>query len=354
VATDRQKPAELLRGVLRRSRGTVTSAVLLALSSAGAALAVPYVVSAMVAAVGQGRTPARQAVELVVLILVGAFTAGWSSYLLGRVGEYGVAGIRERMVRRLLAMRPSDVRARGVGDLVSRTTTDAAQLRSVSDATVTAMPFSAVIVVVASLILMGWLDWVLLLIVIGTFTLVGLAIRVFLRGMRRSGQAQQKALGALAELLSSTLSALPTIKAYRAEERVCGPILEQVDMVARSAVASDRSQAFVSPLMGPGQQIAIIGVLAVGGARLASGRLTPAHYVAFLMYLCQLVNPLMTGASGFARPTGARVHQQDPRRAPRADRAAGPRRLTSDGAAWPVRLRASRSPTGQPARARYS
>jgi len=297
---NRPRVAGLLWGVLRRSRGAVAAAVLLAAASAAASLAVPYVVSAMVADVGQGHVPVRQTGGLVALVLVGAVTAGWSSYLLGRVGEYGVAGIRERMVRRLLAMRPSDVRARGTGELVSRTAADAAQLRTLSDATVTAMPISAVMVV-ASMTLMGWLDWVLLLIVIGTFIPAGMAIKVFLSNMHRSGEERQRALGALAELLSSTLSAHATIKAYRAEERVLGPIMEQVDTVARSAVASDRSQAFISPLMGLGQQLALIGVLAVGGARVASGHLTPAHYVAFLMYLFQLVNPLMTVATGFAQ-----------------------------------------------------
>lgn len=293
-------PGELLRGILRRSPGVVALALALALGSAALSLLVPLVVSGMVEGVAQGRTPVWKGLQLAGLVLAGAVASGWSSFLLGRVGEYGVAGIRSRMIRRLLAMRPGEVRKRGVGDLVTRTTSDVAYLRSVSDVTVTAMPVSAVMVV-ASLILMGCLDWVLLLIVIGTFAMAGLAVRAFLRGMRRSGQARQEALGVLAERLSSALTALPTIKAYRAEERVSGPILEQVDRVAHNSVASDRSQAFITPLAGMGQQIAIIGVLAVGGARVASGHLTPAHYVAFLMYLFQMVNPLMTVATGFAR-----------------------------------------------------
>lgn len=296
----RNKPGHLLRDVLDRSRTTVVLALLLALGSAALALIVPYVVSTMVAAVGTGRAPVRQGIELAFLVVGGAATSGYSTYLLGRVGEYGAADIRKQMVRRILAMRPADVRARGAGDLVARTTADAAQLRAVSDVAVTAMPVSAVMVA-ASLVLMGLLDWVLLLVVLATFALAGLAIKVFLRGMRRSGQARQQAVGSLAERLTAVLAALPVIKAYRAEEKVSGPIFEQVDAVARSAVASDRAQAFITPLAGVAQQVALIGVLAIGGARVGSGRLTPAHYVAFLMYLFQLINPLMTVASGFGR-----------------------------------------------------
>ena len=295
-----RKPVHLLRHMMLRSRGTVVLALMLALASAVSALTVPYVVSSMVEAVGAGRTPVQQGAELALLVVAGAVTSGWSAYLLGRVGEFGAADIRKMMVRRILAMRPADVRARGAGDLVARTTADAQQLRSVSDVAVTAMPVSAVMVS-ASLVLMGLLDWVLLLVVVATFVVAGLAIRVFLSGMRRSGRARQQAVGSLAERLTTVLAALPVIKAYRAEERVSEPIFEQVDAVARNAVACDRAQAFISPLAGVAQQIAIIGVLAIGGARVSSGRLSPAHYVAFLMYLFQIINPLMTVASGFGR-----------------------------------------------------
>ena len=81
----------------------------------------------------------------------------------------------------------------------------------------------------------------------------------------------------------------------------CGPIEAQTDAAASAAIRTARSQAAISPLMGLGQQIAIVAVLAVGGYQLTNGTLTAAHFIAFLMFLFQLVNPLMTLAQGAGR-----------------------------------------------------
>jgi ATP-binding cassette subfamily B protein len=53
--------------------------------------------------------------------------------------------------------------------------------------------------------------------------------------------------------------------------------------------------------MSVGQQVAIIGVLAGSGARLASGALSPGDFVAFMMYMFQLVSPLTLIATGIGR-----------------------------------------------------
>jgi ATP-binding cassette subfamily B protein len=79
------------------------------------------------------------------------------------------------------------------------------------------------------------------------------------------------------------------------------PIEAQTDAAATAAIRTARSQAAISPLMGLGQQVAIVAVLAVGGYQLATGAVTAAHFIAFLMFLFQLVNPLMTLAQGAGR-----------------------------------------------------
>lgn len=168
------------------------------------------------------------------------------------------------------------------------------------DVGITALPASA-ITAVLTLVVMGLLDPVLLLIVVATFAVAGSVIAVFVRSARRGSLAQQEALGALAQGFNSALGALAAVKANRAE----GPIGDQVTGTATAAtdaaVAADRRLAFITPVMGLGQQIAIVGVLAGSGARLASGSLSAADFVAFMMYLFQLVTPLTVLATGFGR-----------------------------------------------------
>ncbi|WP_051707305.1 MULTISPECIES: ABC transporter ATP-binding protein [unclassified Streptomyces] len=285
---------------LARHRGQTAVAVPLILLSVAASLCVPLAVRRLVVDIGGHRSPLVSVLVLAVLALGGALAGAWSSFLLGRVGEWTVLDVRARVVRHVLRARLLDVRRAGTGDLVARITSDSAQLRSMFDVGVTALPASALVAGV-SLVVMGVLDWVLLLIVVATFAVAGTAIAVFVSGMRRGISAQQRALGEVAQRFTAALSSLAVIKANRAEERTASGIVERAGAAAEAAVSADRAQAFITPLMTVGQQIAVIGVLSGSGVRMASGALGPADFVAFMMYLFQLIAPLTVLATGIAR-----------------------------------------------------
>ncbi|WP_328915604.1 MULTISPECIES: ABC transporter ATP-binding protein [unclassified Streptomyces] len=294
-------PAEgPIREEFRRRRFQAALAFVLILAAAGSSLWVPMSVKQVVQDLGSHKSPVWSVITLGLLALGGAMAGAWSSFLLGRIGEYAILETRGRVVRHAMSMRLLDVRRIGAGQLAARVTTDAAQLRSMVDVGVTALPVSALISVV-SLVLMGLLDWVLLLIVVVTFLVAGAAIAVFVRNVRKGLTEQQEALGSLAQAFTAALGSLSTIKANRAETSAARAVTAEAETATHAAISADRAQVFISPLMGLGQQIAIIGVVAGSGARLASGALAPADFVAFLMYLFQLIAPLTTVASGLGR-----------------------------------------------------
>ncbi|WP_283135048.1 ABC transporter ATP-binding protein [Rhizohabitans arisaemae] len=273
----------------------------LALLAAASGIVAPLLIAQMVSAIGDERTNLTAVVvQLVVCVLAGAFAGGWSSYLLSSVGERAIEDVRLSVVRHAIRLRVPVIDRIGVGEIVSRIGPDAAQLRAITDTGVTVLPVSAILVA-AYLTIMGLLDWVMLAITVGTFAVASIAIRAFLIGMRKAAQSQQMALGRLAQSAQSVFAMISTVKAYNAEDRAVEPLKEEAAAAAASAIQAARAQAAISPLMGLGQQVAIIGVLAVGGIRLSSGSLDVASFIAFLVYLFQLVNPLMTLAQGAGR-----------------------------------------------------
>ncbi|MEU1291974.1 ABC transporter ATP-binding protein [Streptomyces sp. NPDC005840] len=302
----------VLRQVLQDRVNTVT-AVLLALLATGATLTVPLVVRRVVEDIAAHRSPAGAVLLMTVLATTGAIAAALSAFCLARAGERTVLTVRQRIAAHALRLPLPEARRAGAGELVARATSDSAQLRSVIDIGVTQLPM-ACLTAVATLVVMGFLDWVLLLVVVGTFSAAALAIGVFVRGVRHSTAAQQAALGDLAQRFTTALGALPTIKAYRAEAQVTAGIAGCAETAATAAVAAARRQAFVTPIMGLGQQFALIGVVMGSGVRLASGAIDVAGFAAFLLYLLQLVAPLTLVANGFARlqlglAAGARIEQ---------------------------------------------
>lgn len=302
----------VLRHVLADRTNTV-AAVLLALTATGATLAVPMVMRRIVEAFARHREVTGSVLLMTALAVGGAMAAALSAFFLARAGERTVLTVRQRITAHALRLPLPEARRVGAGELVARVTSDSAQLRAVVDIGVTQLPM-ACLTAAATLVVMGFLDWVLLLIVVGTFSVAALAIAVFVKGVRNSTATQQAALGDLAQRFTSALAALPTIKAHRAESQVASGIVGCAETAATAAVDAARRQAFVTPIMGLGQQFALVGVVMGSGIRLASGAIGVAEFAAFLLYLLQLVAPLSVLANGFARlqlgfAAGTRIEQ---------------------------------------------
>lgn len=302
----------VLRHVLADRTNTV-AAVLLALTATGATLAVPMVMRRIVEAFARHREVTGSVLLMTALAVGGAMAAALSAFFLARAGERTVLTVRQRITAHALRLPLPEARRVGAGELVARVTSDSAQLRAVVDIGVTQLPM-ACLTAAATLVVMGFLDWVLLLIVVGTFSVAALAIAVFVKGVRNSTATQQAALGDLAQRFTSALAALPTIKAHRAESQVASGIVGCAQTAATAAVDAARRQAFVTPIMGLGQQFALVGVVMGSGIRLASGAIGVAEFAAFLLYLLQLVAPLSVLANGFARlqlgfAAGTRIEQ---------------------------------------------
>lgn len=192
------------------------------------------------------------------------------------------------------------VRREGPGNLVARITSDAMLLRAVIDVGVVQLPIAA-ITVVFTLVVMAFLDWVLVLVTVGSFALAGAVIGFVIIRVRRSVISQQNALGELAQRFTASLAALPTIKAYRAEDRSAALLAEEAQQLTDSTLAGARLQSLISPVMGLGQQLALVSVIIGGGARIADGVLSMPDFAAFLLYLLQLVAPVTIVATSVSR-----------------------------------------------------
>lgn len=272
----------------------------LSLLATAASLAVPLAVQQLIATIQAGEASVGAVVLMTTLALTSAVCTGLALYLMARVGEGVVFRLRIRTARHVLRLPPDSVRQHGIGNLVARMTSDTAQLRSVVDIGVTQVP-GAAFMVLGGLTIMYLIDWVLFLVTAGAFTVVGLVVSFLVVGIRRGTAAQQEAISHLAQKFTGTLSHLPIIKAYRANEHVTEEVSHSAQGATNGALKAARLQALVNPLVEFGLQIALIGVIVGSGARLASGALTIPEFAAFLLYLMQMIAPVTTVASGIGR-----------------------------------------------------
>ncbi|MEU4682901.1 ABC transporter ATP-binding protein [Streptomyces xinghaiensis] len=296
-------PGEELRvfsELFRRRKAAVGSAVVLSLLAATATLLLPLQVRDLVAALTSDGPPAGPLVTMAGLAVGAAGCSALGAYLLARAGEGLVASARNRIAAHVLRLPLRTVRREGAGNLVARVSSDSSQLRSVVDVGVTQIPAS-LFLTAGTLVAMGLLDWVLLLVVVCTFTLAGAGVTLSVRAIRSGVERQQGAIGAMSQQMTAAVLSLPTVKAFRAERQAAASLERSVDDAARAAVSVARSQVMVGPTMQLGQQIAIVAVMVTSGARLADGVLTIGEFAAFIVYLLQMISPLTMLVSGIAR-----------------------------------------------------
>lgn len=291
AAEGEKSPIRLLLAYIRPYRKILVAGGLLGLVGSAAGLAMPLLAKYVVDAFGAERSMTGPLIGLTIAVVVGAVVSAGGTYLMERTGEGIVLSARRRLVARMLRLKVADVDRLKPGDLLSRVTGDTTLLRSVlTNGIVNSI--GAVFMLVGALVMMALMDGVLLLVTLLVVVVIGGMTGLIMPRIQKAQHQAQEAVGEMGAVLDRALQAYRTVKASGAEER-------EVEVVGAAAVrARDRglqvagwtSLAGVSTWMAV--QIAFLCVLAVGGARVASGVLEVSALIAFLLYLFYLVAPI--------------------------------------------------------------
>ncbi len=286
----RARFGELLPYILEH-RTTLVWVIILSIFGAAASLAQPLIVSQVI-----GLVEARKALGMLVWVLVGlvvaaALLSGLQHYLLQRMGTSVVYSARRQLVARILRLPINEFDTRRTGDLVSRVGSDTTLLYSVmTQGLVDAV--GGALLFVGALIAMAIIDPVLLgltliVIVISVVGVVTLASRI-----RVASQKQQDKVGDVSAAVERSVSAIRTVRAANATGRENDAIDVEIKGAWHMGVRVAKVSALVVPIAGIALQVSLLTVLGVGGFRVASGDITIASLVAFIMFLFLMISPL--------------------------------------------------------------
>ncbi|MFF9065375.1 ABC transporter ATP-binding protein [Streptomyces sp. NPDC014891] len=281
----------ILWSFARPHRRTLAKGLALALVASALGLATPMVTKHVLDALGSASSLTSPVATLVVLLLVGAAVSYRQWTLLGALGERVVLDARESVVRRFLRATVPAVTRSPTGELVTRVTSDTVLLREAAASSFVGLVNGAVMLV-GSLVLMGFLDPVLLATTVTAVALVGLVFALLMPGIARSQQQAQEHVGRLGGALEGTLRAIRTVKAHGAEARMAERILTDARASAEYGVRAVRREALAWTTAWSGVNLAIIAILGVGAWRVAEGRLEVSGLIAFLLYAFALMDPI--------------------------------------------------------------
>ncbi|MFH8404066.1 ABC transporter ATP-binding protein [Streptomyces sp. NPDC018019] len=250
-------------------------------------LAQPMAAKQVMDLIGQGRPAAGPMVILSTLVVAGGLLAGLGHYVLDRSAESIVCTARRRLAHLLPRLRVPVIEHTEPGDLIARVTSDTVLLRRAAPQAVSAA-VTGTLITVATVVMMGLLDVVLLGVTLAVIAFVGLVVIVVTPHIGRATRHTQEAVGRLGAGLERTLGALRTVKAAGAEPHATAALYRAAEYARRTGVRAAAWEAASATLSAVVLQVCFLVVLGVGGARVASGAVGVSTLVAFLLYLFAL------------------------------------------------------------------
>ncbi|QKZ16641.1 ABC transporter ATP-binding protein [Streptomyces chartreusis] len=323
----------LLLGYVRPHRWALLAGALLSLVTGATGLLLPLVARELIDDLSHDRTITGTLLIMSALVVANAALGGLGSYVLRRTAESVVLGARRALSSYLLRLRITAVDRSEPGDLMARVTSDTTLLREVTTDSLVGLGTGG-LTLVATVVMMGLVDPVLLAVTLAVILGAGTVLGVIVPRINQASRQAQDAVGVMGASLERILGALRTVKASGAEHREERTLHEAAEESWRQSVRAAKWAAAAGNAAGLAMQIAFITVLAVGGARVATGAIDIGTLVAFLLYVFYLMSPIqeVVGAiTQYQTGSAALARIQEALRLP-AEPAALPAPLPSAGA----------------------
>ncbi|NEE18871.1 ABC transporter ATP-binding protein [Streptomyces sp. SID7499] len=284
-------PWRQLLGYVRPHRWSLFTGALLSLVTGATGLLLPLVARGLIDDLSHDRAITGALLAMSALVVTNAAVGALGSYVLTRTAESVVLGARRALSSYLLRLRIPAVDRSEPGDLMARITSDTTLLRAVTTDSLVGLGTGG-LTLVATVVMMGLVDAVLLGVTLAVILGAGVVLGVIVPRINQASRQAQDAVGVMGASLERILGALRTVKASGAEHREERTLHEAAQESWRQSVRAAKWSAAAGNTAGLSMQIAFITVLAVGGARVATGAVDVGTLVAFLLYVFYLMSPI--------------------------------------------------------------
>jgi len=272
-------------------RGFVGVVLGLGAATALTTLAQPALVGRALERVAVDEPVGRLPWVLVAVVICGGVLSGIQHYLVQRTAEGAVRSARRDLVTHLLRLPVAEIDRRRTGDLVARVGNDTNVVRTaLTQGFVESI--AGVFTLLGAMIAMLLLDPMLLLVAFAVALVAVACVAAVTQQLERSSHGLQRAVGELGSATDRALRSVRTVRAANATEIETARVVRRVDKAWKVGLDVAWVTALVSPLSSIATQVCFLAVLGLGGWRVATGDLTVAELVQFILYLFLLIMPL--------------------------------------------------------------
>ena len=272
----------------------LAAAVACIVLAAGANLYMPWIIKDMIDKVLMERDMAMLNLIaggiIVVFFFRGVFYYG-QSYLVSFVGQRVVIDIREALFEKFQRMPLAYFDRHQTGEIMSYVTNDVQALQNaLVDKLIEFVTEASILI--GSIVLMFYLDWKLTLITLITVPLVGQAMKIFGRKLKKSGTVIQERLADINSLLQESIAAVRVVKSFVRERYEIERFRGQNELNFQAEMKNVQLSSLLTPTVEFLAAITVTIILWIGGYEVVQGEITAGSLVAFLTYAVNLANPV--------------------------------------------------------------
>lgn len=231
------------------------------------------------------------AVSIVIVFLIRGFFLYGQQYLMSYVGQRIVIDIRKEVFAKIQRLSMSFYDKNKVGTIMSYVTNDVGALQNAMVDNVVQLVTESTILI-ASIVMMLYLDWQLFVCAICVFPPVIWFIDWFGKKIRKSGSWIQEASAELNSVLQESVTSARVVKSFVREQYEIDKFECQNMDSFRANMKNAQQMSILTPVI---EFVAACGVAIVlwyGGHNVIEGRITAGSLVAFLTYAVNSTNPI--------------------------------------------------------------
>lgn len=229
---------------------------------------------------------------ITAIIFIGGLIVGaLSGLILGIFGEDVVAKLRKTLWQKLLHLPVKYFDNTKTGEISSRLVNDTSQVKNLLANTLP-NAVTSLLQFFGALVIMMAMDWQMTLIMFIAVPLVVVALLPIMQQSRKIGRKRQDELANFSSDSTSVLSEIRLVKSSNGEPKELNVgsnrISSLYDIGVKEAFINSLTQPIINMMM-----LLFLEILGYGSIRVMNGSLTMGALVSFLMYLFQIMSPVI-------------------------------------------------------------
>lgn len=228
---------------------------------------------------------------LAAVLIAGSIASGLLSYVLGLLGNKQKLNLRKRFFNHLIHLPISFYDKTASGEPANRLTRDTEVIEDfVSEGSHSLV--SGLLLLIGSFVVLWFLDWRLTAVLFSSVLLSFLVILPFMMKLSHLSKTLQDEEASLMARLTEVFSQIRLVRSHNAHQREEQQNNTKLTDIYNVSMQETRLLAIMSPLINIVVMATIICVLGYGATLVANNEMSLGTFVAFIMYLINVVTPI--------------------------------------------------------------